>query len=93
MPEKEGFNPKTAIICLLLGVIAGMLGMVVTDAVKDYKAYNNRYLHIVGEVCDYSREVNSAKWKEACGNVQEGSNTEYLCKNYQDGTFCWVEKK
>ena len=93
MSEEDRKIHRTGLVCLLVGMVLGVVLLTLASAVNDYKAYDNRYKPIVQSVCDYSREVNSGKWEEACRNVQEGSNTEYLCKNYQDGTFCWVEKK
>jgi hypothetical protein len=48
---------------------------------------------VVKNVCDYSRTVNNASWRQACGNAQDGANSEYLCNGVDANAKCWVEVK
>jgi hypothetical protein len=53
-----------------------------------------RVLKAVKSVCDYSHNIVSKDAENACINVQEATDTEYLCpNNYSPSNMCWVEDK
>lgn len=48
-------------------------------------------LTVVEAVCDYSHNVDSGAWEDACGLAQDSINAEYICDS--KGITCQAEMK
>lgn len=54
------------------------------------KQESDKNREVVKAVCDYSRGVKDGKAEKLCGDVQDKTNTEYLCDTKGQ---CKVESK
>lgn len=48
-------------------------------------------LTVVEAVCDYSHNIDSGEWEDACGKAQDSINAEYICN--KGLTECQAELK
>lgn len=48
---------------------------------------------IAKSVCDYSHQVESSKWEDACQSLQEATNTRYQCEELSSDARCWLQEK
>lgn len=72
----------TIVSCIVIYVNGVMLGNILQQ--NHTKAVQ---VQMVQQVCDIAHRENSGYSERACGDVQDQTNTEYICNS----TSCWVE--
>lgn len=79
-------NKLTAVV-LCVAIFFGSL--VLDDAIKANSSNQTKAVQVqmVQTVCDIAHNENSGESEKACGNVQDQTNTEYICNS----TSCLVE--
>lgn len=79
------FTAITICVTVFFGAI------VADDAIKAQTNGNTKAVQVqmVQTVCDIAHNENSGYSEQACGDVQDQTNTEYICSH--SGTSCWVE--
>lgn len=77
-------------IAITICVIVFFTTMVAGEYIK---TNNNRtkavQVQMVQMVCDIAGRENNLYNQQACSDVQDQTNTEYICSH--SGTSCWVE--
>lgn len=71
-------------------VVVFFIGLMLSDYYKHTESSSVRAVQVqmVQQVCDIAHGEVSGYSEEACGNVQDQTNTEYICNS----TSCWVEQ-
>lgn len=82
-------NVKTGLAFIIIGIIA-LSFFVATAGAASPRA---REMSLVQSTCSYSREVTSGTWEDLCGEMQDKTNTEFLCSDLSSDAYCWVEDK
>lgn len=93
--SSEVAKDRTHAIKGFLGVIVWIL-VVLGVGVWGYNLgafFGNRDqgLTVVNAVCDYSHNIDSGEWEDACGKAQDSINAEYICN--KGLTQCQAELK
>ena len=87
--RKETAMNKTNVL-ILVSVVTLVVGVATMFVVVS----NHREdLTIAESVCQYSHKVNSGRWEDACGQLQDETNTEFLCDELSADAHCWLEEK
>lgn len=81
---------NVAIVAISVAVaLGGMYGL------ENYGSANSpdAALAAVKQVCDESRSVVSGIKEQECAELQDKTNSEYLCDGLEASSQCWVEAK
>lgn len=74
--------------------LTGIIILAILSTSQLIYANDNTYrtqISYTKQVCDKSHNEISGSTEQLCGELQDKTNTEYLCN--QTGNYCWLEVK
>jgi hypothetical protein len=75
----------------LLTVLVATLSIALNNSLKNEDMSEGA--RVAKTVCAQYANNLEESWRKACGDLQEATNTEYICEGGGAESYCWMEKK